>query len=101
VIETTPASLELLELGVMHDGGELLGERRVDRINALLDGLGDVPVPGNHALERLIDQVGDEVLGDRLLGHLGGVDDLVQEAGCGLGRRRGSGSAGLGLRFAH
>src|SRR5262249_27225318 len=92
VVQAAPGALHLLERGVVQDGGQLLRQGRVEGLDAGLDGLRDVLAVGHRALEGLVGQGADEVLGPRTLGLLGRRDHLVEEAG-----RRGLGGRGRRL----
>src|SRR5262249_28450491 len=101
VVQTAPATFHLLETGVVHDGGQLLGQGGVEGLDTGPNRLGDVLAIGHRALEGLLGQGADEFLGARPLGLLGRGDHLIQQANLwgfgGRGRDRG----GFGLRGTH
>ena len=81
VMHAPPRAFQLLEVGVVHDRGQLLRHRRVDRRDRLIDRLRDALVERHRSLERLFDEGADEFVATRLLhgaGHHAG--DLVQQA---------------------
>src|SRR5262249_23531602 len=95
-----PGPLQFLEGGVVHDGGQLLGQGGVEGLDAGLEGQGDVPAVRHRALQGFLGQRADEVLGPRALGLLGGREHLVEQTGRrGLGGLRGRG--GFELRGTH
>src|SRR5262249_61085319 len=89
VVQAAPAAFHLLETGVVHDGRQLPGQGGVEGLDAGLEGQGDVFAIRHRALQGLLGQRADEVLGPRTLGLLGGREDLVQQTG-----RRGLGGRG-------
>src|SRR5262249_30753981 len=94
--QPAPGPLQLLEVGVVQDGGQLLGQRLVDGLHARLDRARDVLVKGEGPLHGLIDQGGDQLLGAVALGLRGDGDHLVERDGVGGGGGRGRrGGGGL------
>jgi len=81
MVQTPPRSLQLLEVGVVHDRGQLLRQRLVDRGDRPRDRLRDVLVEMDRAPERLLDERADEFVAAGLLdGPRHHVRDLVEEA---------------------
>src|SRR5207244_3334537 len=100
VVEPPPRALELLELLVVHDRGELLRDGAVDGLDRLVEGGGQALVPLHRALEGLRRQRLQQLLGARALGLLGRADRLLEQARA--FRRLGSGLALLlALAAAH
>src|SRR5262249_26627338 len=89
VVHAAPGPLQLLEVGVVQHGGELLGQGRVQGGDALFDRLRDVTAVGERALEGLVGQGRDQLLGPRPLGLLGGRNHLIKEAALLLDGRTG------------
>jgi hypothetical protein len=85
VVQAGPAAFELLELGRVHDGGQLARNDAVQLRQARIDGGRQVGRDDHRPLHHLADQFRDDVarafmLAARL-GHPALLDDLVEQAG--------------------
>src|SRR5580693_2342905 len=84
-MQAPPAALEFLELGVVHDGRELLRDFGVDLLYCFVDREVEVFRIGDRPLEGLLGQRPEELLGAFRLCLFGSADRPLEQIGSALG----------------
>ena len=64
---------------MVHNGGELLGNQLINLVDSLIDGVGQVTIPGQRARHRLLGEVRQQIFGRIRFGLFGGSQCLVKE----------------------
>ncbi len=101
VRHAAPGAFQLLEFRCVHHGAQLRRDQAVQLGHAGIERRRQVVRHHHGAVQHFLDQLADDVLGTRVfgvgLGNTALLDDLVEQAGIGNGRRL-RGDCGLRLR---